>query len=71
MTQAKAELIINGQTTSSSPSSLNTASTVQNDFQQCLTNLRTQAIASGVTDLTYRPYTQNLTLDDPLIEKLN
>ena len=71
MTQAKAELIINGQSISSSPSSFNTASTVQNDFQQCLTNLRTQAIASGVTGLTYDRYTQNLTPDYSVIEKLN
>ena len=71
MTQAKAELIINGQTISSSPSSFNTASTAQNDFQQCLTNLRTQAIASGVTGLTYDRYTQNLTPDYSVIEKLN
>ena len=71
MTQAKAELIINGQSISSSPSSFNTTSTVQNDFQQCLTNLRTQAIASGVTGLTYDRYTQNLTPDYSVIEKLN
>ena len=71
MTQAKAELIINGQSISSSPSSFNTASTVQNDFQQCLTNLRAQAIASGVTGLTYDRYTQNLTPDYSVIEKLN
>ncbi len=71
MTQAKAELIINGQTISSSPSSFNTASTAQNDFQQCLTNLRAQAIGSGVTGLTYDRYTQNLTPDYSVIEKLN
>ena len=71
MTQAKAELIINGQTISSSPSSFNTASTAQNDFQQCLTNLRAQAMASGVTGLTYDRYTQNLTPDYSVIEKLN
>lgn len=71
MTQAKAELIINGQSISSSPSSFNTASTAQNDFQQCLTNLRSQAIASGVTGLTYDRYTQNLTPDYSVIEKLN
>ena len=71
MTQAKAELIINGQSISSSPSSFNTTSAVQNDFQQCLTNLRSQAIASGVTGLTYDRYTQNLTPDYSVIEKLN
>lgn len=71
MTQAKAELIINGQSISSSPSSFNTTSTAQNDFQQCLTNLRAQAMASGVTGLTYDRYTQNLTPDYSVIEKLN
>ena len=71
MTQAKAELIINGQSISSSPSSFNTTSVPQNDFQQCLTNLRAQAIASGVTGLTYDRYTQNLTPDYSVIEKLN
>ena len=71
MTQAKAELIINGQSISSSPSSFNTTSAAQNDFQQCLTNLRSQAIASGVTGLTYDRYTQNLTPDYSVIEKLN
>ena len=71
MTQAKAELIINGQSISSSPSSFNTTSAPQNDFQQCLTNLRAQAIASGVTGLTYDRYTQNLTPDYSVIEKLN
>lgn len=71
MTQAKAELIINGQSISSSPSSFNTTSAAQNDFQQCLTNLRAQAIASGVTGLTYDRYTQNLTPDYSVIEKLN
>jgi lytic murein transglycosylase len=71
MTQAKAELIINGQSISSSPSSFNTASTAQNNFQQCLTNLRSQAIASSVTGLTYDRYTQNLTPDYSVIEKLN
>lgn len=71
MTQAKAELIINGQSISSSPSNFNTTSAAQNDFQQCLTNLRAQAIASGVTGLTYDRYTQNLTPDYSVIEKLN
>jgi len=36
-----------------------------------LTNLRSQAIASGVTGLTYDRYTQNLTPDYSVIEKLN
>lgn len=71
MTQAKAELIINGQSISSSPSSFNTTSAAKNDFQQCLTNLRAQAIGSGVTGLTYDRYTQNLMPDYSVIEKLN
>ena len=64
-------MIINGQSISSSPSSFNTTSSPQNDCQQCLTNLRSQAIASGVTGLTYDRYTQNLTPDYSVIEKLN
>ncbi|OTG98545.1 lytic murein transglycosylase [Acinetobacter sp. ANC 4973] len=71
MTQAKAELIINGQSISSSPSSFNTASTAQNDFQQCIANLRAQAMSLGVTGSTYDRYTQNLTPDYSVIEKLN
>lgn len=71
MTQAKAELIINGQTISSSPSSFNTASAPQNNFQQCIANLRAQAMSSGVTGSTYDRYTQNLTPDYSVIEKLN
>lgn len=71
MTQAKAELIINGQSISSSPSSFNTASAPQNNFQQCIANLRAQAMSSGVTDSTYDRYTQNLTPDYSVIEKLN
>ncbi|OTG62666.1 lytic murein transglycosylase [Acinetobacter silvestris] len=71
MTQAKAELIINGQSLSSSPSSFNIASASQNSFQQCLANLRAQAMSSGVTGSTYDRYTQNLTPDYSVIEKLN
>ncbi|OTG63249.1 lytic transglycosylase [Acinetobacter sp. ANC 4470] len=71
VTQAKAELIINGQSISSSPSSFNAASAPQNNFQQCLTNLRSQAISSGVAGLTYDRYTQNLAPDYSVIEKLN
>lgn len=74
-TQAQAELIINGQRVtsmdmSSVPSSpVNYAS--QNNFQNCLANLRSQAIAQGVSGSTYDRYTQNLTPDYSVIEKLN
>ncbi|WP_218955221.1 lytic murein transglycosylase [Acinetobacter sp. YH12072] len=74
-TQAQAELIINGQRVTSTdissvPSSpVNYAS--QNNFQNCLANLRSQAIAQGVSGSTYDRYTQNLTPDYSVIEKLN
>ncbi|TCB40793.1 lytic murein transglycosylase [Acinetobacter terrestris] len=72
MTQANAELIINGQpvTTTSTPSSSPVFS-AQNNFQQCIANLRSQAINSGVSASTYDRYTQNLTPDYSVIEKLN
>lgn len=72
MTQANAELIINGQpvTTTSTPSSTPVFS-AQNNFQQCIANLRSQAISSGVSGSNYDRYTQNLTPDYSVIEKLN
>src|SRR5690606_21390396 len=72
MTQANAELIINGQpvTTTSTPSSAPVFS-AQNNFQQCIANLRSQAISSGVSGSTYDRYTQNLTPDYSVIDKLN
>ncbi|NNH34048.1 lytic murein transglycosylase [Acinetobacter sp. NIPH 2377] len=72
MTQANAELIINGQpvTTTSTPSSMPVFS-AQNNFQQCIANLRSQAISSGVSGSSYDRYTQNLTPDYSVIEKLN
>ena len=72
MTQANAELIINGQpvTTTSTPSSTPVFS-AQNNFQQCIANLRSQAISSGVSGSSYDRYTQNLTPDYSVIEKLN
>lgn len=72
MTQANAELIINGQpvtVTSTTPS--NQILTPRNNFQQCIANLRTQAMNSGVSGSTYDRYTQNLTPDYSVIDKLN
>ncbi|WP_213072326.1 lytic murein transglycosylase, partial [Acinetobacter baumannii] len=40
-------------------------------FQSCLANLRSQAIAAGVSGSTYDRYTQNLTPDYSVIDKLN
>lgn len=75
MTQANAELVINGQTSSVSATSViaNTSSdySPQRDFQGCLANLRSRAIASGVSGSTYDRYTQNLTPDYSVIAKLN
>ncbi|WP_218951794.1 lytic murein transglycosylase [Acinetobacter sp. YH12041] len=74
-TQAQAELIINGQRVTSTDMSSVPSSPVnyasQNNFQNCLANLRSQAIAQGVSGSTYDRYTQNLTPDYSVIEKLN
>lgn len=72
MTQANAELIINGQrVTVTSTTPTNKIFSPQNNFQQCVANLRSQAMASGVSGSTYDRYTQNLTPDYSVIEKLN
>ena len=73
--QAHAELIINGAKVAS-----NTATTTApvtgsymstSSFQGCLAHLRSQAIASGVSGSTYDRYTQNLSPDYSVIDKLN
>ena len=60
--QAHAELIINGakvvSTTTAAPVTGSYTST--SSFQGCLANLRSQAIASGVSGPSYDRYTQNL-----------
>ena len=74
MTQAQAELVINGSSVSSSatvPSATSEDYTPNNNFQSCLANLRSQAIAAGVSGTTYDRYTQNLTPDYSVIDKLN
>ncbi|WP_336966227.1 lytic murein transglycosylase [Acinetobacter pittii] len=74
MTQAQAELVINGSTISSSATVPVVASedyTPNNNFQSCLANLRSQAIGAGVSGTTYDRYTQNLTPDYSVIDKLN
>ena len=74
MTQAQAELVINGSTISSSatvPVVTSEDYTPNNNFQSCLANLRSQAIAAGVSGTTYDRYTQNLTPDYSVIDKLN
>jgi lytic murein transglycosylase len=72
MTQANAELIINGQrVTVTSTTPTDKIFSPQNNFQQCIANLRTQAMTSGVNGSIYDRYTQNLTPDYSVIEKLN
>ena len=75
MTQANAELVINGQ-----PAPVSSTIVISNttsdysparDFQGCLANLRSRAIASGVSGTTYDRYTQNLMPDYSVIAKLN
>ncbi|MHA3084333.1 lytic murein transglycosylase [Acinetobacter sp. ANC 5383] len=80
-THTQAELIINGvsdtdkshNTTiiSSSPQFSPPDAFGQDQFQQCLANLRSQAQASGVNAETYSQYTQHLTPDRSVLEKLN
>ncbi|MFZ0023818.1 lytic murein transglycosylase [Acinetobacter sp.] len=72
--QAQAELIINGQRVT--PTDLTSSSNIpnyasQNNFQNCLANLRSQAIAKGVSGSNYDRYTQNLSPDYSVIERLN
>lgn len=70
---ANAELIMNGQTVSSSPVTItqNTDYTPNSNFQSCIANLRSQAVSSGVSGSTYDRYTQNLTPDYSVISKLD
>lgn len=80
-TYTHAELIINGvsdtdkshHTTiiSSSPQFSPPNAFGQDQFQQCLANLRSQAQAAGVNAETYNQYTQHLTPDRSVLEKLN
>lgn len=71
--QAHAELVINGATVSTPATTIPVASnyTPNSNFQGCIANLRSQAIASGVSGATYDRYTQNLTPDYSVIDKLN
>ncbi|WP_180074489.1 MULTISPECIES: lytic murein transglycosylase [unclassified Acinetobacter] len=71
ITQANAELIINGQSVNASSMPATSSISPQNNFQGCLANLRSQAMNAGVSASTYDRYTQNLTPDYSVIEKLN
>lgn len=79
MTQAQAELFINGQPAvissseqaSTSLNNLNSNYASQTGFQSCIANLKNRAMSSGVSLATYDRYTQNLTPDYSVIEKLN
>ena len=73
--QAHAELIINGAKVASNTATMTAPVTGSymstSSFQGCLANLRSQAIASGVSGSTYDRYTQNLSPDYSVIDKLN
>jgi len=73
--QSHAELIINGQPASVSTYNNNltkqSGDSSQNNFQGCLSNLRSQALTAGVSASTYDRYSQNLTPDYSVIDKLN
>lgn len=72
---AHAELILNEKTSNGTPMTtpaITSNISPQNDnFQRCIANLRSQAISSGVNESTYDRYTQNLTPDYSVIDKLN
>ncbi len=71
-TQVQAELIINGQTVPVITAGQNISdSNSPSPFQICISNLKNQAMQSGVSSLTFDRYTQNLTPDYSVIEKLN
>lgn len=71
-TQVQAELIINGKSVTVTPTVSTSANfQPQNHFQTCLANLRSQAIAKGVSSSHYDRYTQNLSPDYSVIERLN
>ncbi|WP_151837434.1 lytic murein transglycosylase [Acinetobacter ursingii] len=71
-TQVQAELIMNGASISTTTTTPAASSFLpQNDFQGCIANLRSQAVASGVSATTYDRYTQNLSPDYSVIDKLN
>ena len=71
-TQVQAELIINGKSVTVTPTVSTSANfQPQNHFQTCLANLRSQAIAKGVSGSHYDRYTQNLSPDYSVIERLN
>ena len=71
--QAQAELIINGQrlSTSELSSSPGIYTPSSSSFQSCLARLKPQALTKGVHAATYDRYTQNLTPDYSVIERLN
>lgn len=80
MSSAHAELVINGKTMATSSGVATASIDVQpsvdnfdhsNQFQSCLANLRGAARSSGVSDDSYTRYTQNLSPDYSVIEKLN
>lgn len=69
---AQAELLINGKPVSVTSGAISSAHySAHNNFQSCLNNLRSQAIAKGVSAASYARYTQNLSPDYSVIERLN
>lgn len=77
VSQAHADLVINGSVSSTpavvtTTTSNNTSSfTPTKSFQGCIANLRSKALSSGVSATTFDRYTANLTPDYSVIDKLN
>ena len=73
MSNSNAELIINGQSSAGATMTKisNPTFSPNSNFQSCIANLRSQAISTGVSGSIYDQYTQNLTPDYSVIDKLN
>lgn len=65
--QVQAELIINGQRFAASES----AAPQSSSLQSCLTQLKSQAVARGLSPTLYDRYTQHLSPDYSVLERLN
>ena len=73
MSNSNAELILNGQSSAGATMTKisNPTFSPNSNFQSCIANLRSQAISTGISGSIYDQYTQNLTPDYSVIDKLN
>jgi lytic murein transglycosylase len=67
----QAELLINGQISTPTSATPRAAYLPNHDWQSCLSPLRSQALAAGVNGAVFDQYTQHLSPDDTVLDKLN